>query len=108
MNRLEVIGAGPGAGDMLTLRARAAIDGAQAVWCAERTEELVPEEKRRRLSPFSRAMESASHKRIIIRSIAEYDQLRASEGVFFFSQFRRFENDLSHQADSVHVDPGFR
>ena len=57
MNRLEVIGAGPGAGDMLTLRARAAIDGAQAVWCAERTEELVPEEKRRRLSPFSRAMD---------------------------------------------------
>ena len=41
MNRLEVIGAGPGAGDMLTLRARAAIDGAQAVWCAERTEELL-------------------------------------------------------------------
>ena len=46
MNKLYVIGAGPGSADMLTPEARSAINGSDLVWCAERNGVLVPENKR--------------------------------------------------------------
>ena len=47
MNWIDVIGAGPGDESLLTFDARAAIDGADAVWCAERHMALVPADKTR-------------------------------------------------------------
>ena len=56
MNRLRVIGAGPGAAELLTAAAAEAIAGADAVWCAERHSALVPPGKRRALLPFGAAI----------------------------------------------------
>ncbi|MCR4622942.1 MAG: precorrin-6y C5,15-methyltransferase (decarboxylating) subunit CbiE [Clostridiales bacterium] len=57
MNKLYVIGAGPGSADMLTPEARSAINASDLVWCAERNDALVPETKRRPLTPFGTAMD---------------------------------------------------
>ena len=57
MNRLYVIGAGPGSKDMLTGEAVSAMNESELVWCAKRNDELVPEAKRRSLTPFGAAMD---------------------------------------------------
>ena len=57
MNKLYVIGAGPGSGDMMTLEAQNAVNDADLVWCAERNDALVPQIKRRSLTPFAAAMD---------------------------------------------------
>ncbi|MBR7041262.1 MAG: precorrin-6y C5,15-methyltransferase (decarboxylating) subunit CbiE [Clostridia bacterium] len=57
MNRLYVIGAGPGSKTMLTGEAESAINESELVWCAKRNSELVPEAKRRSLTPFGAAMD---------------------------------------------------
>ncbi len=57
MKKLNVIGIGPGRETMLTLEARQAMEAADVLWCADRTGDLVPEEKRRSLTPFQAAME---------------------------------------------------
>ena len=57
MNKLHVIGAGPGSADMLTPEALSVINSSDLVWCAERNDALVPEAKRRPLTPFGAAMD---------------------------------------------------
>ena len=57
MNRLYVIGAGPGSKAMLTGEAVNAVKDSDMVWCAKRNDELVPEAKRRSLTPFGAAMD---------------------------------------------------
>ncbi len=57
MSRLYVIGAGPGSKEMLTGEAASAINESELVWCAKRNCELVPEAKRRSLTPFGAAMD---------------------------------------------------
>ncbi|MBR5752441.1 MAG: precorrin-6y C5,15-methyltransferase (decarboxylating) subunit CbiE [Clostridia bacterium] len=57
MNKLYVIGAGPGSGDMMTPEAQNAVNKADLVWCAERNDALVPQIKRRSLTPFAAAMD---------------------------------------------------
>ncbi|MBR4234787.1 MAG: precorrin-6y C5,15-methyltransferase (decarboxylating) subunit CbiE [Clostridia bacterium] len=57
MNKLTVIGAGPGGRDMLTAEAAQAIINADAVWCAARNADLVPADKRRALMPFAGALD---------------------------------------------------
>ena len=57
MNKLNVIGLGPGSRKMLTQEALCAIENADLVWCAERNGDLVPPEKRRPLTPFKSAMD---------------------------------------------------
>ena len=57
MNQLTVIGAGPGDETYLTLEAKKALQTADAIWCAARNQNLVKEEKRRSLTPFSGAMD---------------------------------------------------
>lgn len=57
MNWIDVIGGGPGDEAMLTLQGRSALDSAEAVWCAVRNDALIPQEKRRSLSPFGQAMD---------------------------------------------------
>ena len=57
MNRLRVIGAGPGGAGFLTAAAAEAIAGADVVWCAERHAALVPPGKHRPLLPFGAAID---------------------------------------------------
>ena len=56
-NWIDVISAGPGAAELLTLQAQAAINSAEAVFCAPRHADLAPPEKRRPLIPFQAALE---------------------------------------------------
>ena len=53
---------------------------------------------------FCHTMESTCHKRVIIRCITEYNQLRTSQGILIFGSFRCFQNDLTHQLNSIHID----
>ena len=57
MNKLYVIGAGPGSSDMMTPEAQSAVNDADLVWSAERNDALVPQTKRRSLTPFAAAMD---------------------------------------------------
>ena len=57
MNRLAVIGAGPGSAALLTPEAKEALEAADIIWCAARNEDFAPEKKRRSLTPFSKALE---------------------------------------------------
>lgn len=57
MNKLYVIGAGPGSAEGMTAEAENAVLRADAVWCAARNDDLVPAEKRRPLTPFGKAMD---------------------------------------------------
>lgn len=63
MNRIMVIGVGPGSGEMLTLQAMGAINTADVVFCADRNAPLAPVEKRRPLVPFGAAMDSIARTR---------------------------------------------
>jgi len=55
-NWIDVISAGPGAKEGMTLQAREALARADAVFCAARNAPLVPEEKRRPLLPLNDAL----------------------------------------------------
>jgi precorrin-6y C5,15-methyltransferase (decarboxylating), CbiE subunit/precorrin-6Y C5,15-methyltransferase (decarboxylating), CbiT subunit len=57
MNKLTVIGAGPGNRERMTLEAVSAVEASDIVWCASRNDDLVPAEKRRSLTPFGVAMD---------------------------------------------------
>ena len=57
MNKLTVIGAGPGNRETMTLEAVGAVEASDIVWCASRNDDLVPAEKRRPLTPFGAAMD---------------------------------------------------
>ena len=50
MNWIDVISAGPGAAELLTAQAKAAIENAEAVFCAQRNADLVSPDKRRPLT----------------------------------------------------------
>ena len=57
-NMIDVVSAGPGNEDLLTIQARKILDEAQVVFCARRNENLVASaDKRRPLTPFSAALE---------------------------------------------------
>ena len=56
-NWIDVISAGPGAEDLLTAQAQAALRAAGAVFCADRHAALIPAEKRRPLVPFQAALD---------------------------------------------------
>ena len=58
MNWIDVISAGPGAADLLTKKALQAIEAAEAVFCAQRNDALVPAGKRRPLTPFEDALQA--------------------------------------------------
>ena len=55
---------------------------------------------------FTDAMESACHKRIILRRVAEYDQLSRADALPVLGQFRCFAHDLAHHGNRVHIDAG--
>ncbi len=57
MNKLTVIGAGPGNRRTMTLEAIGALEASDIVWCASRNDDLIPAEKRRPLTPFGTAMD---------------------------------------------------
>ena len=58
MNWIDVVSAGPGSEDFLTVQARRTLDEADAVFCAERTQNLVRNPAVcRPLTPFSKALE---------------------------------------------------
>ena len=57
---------------------------------------------------FSDAMEGARHERIVVRRIAEDDELRAPERVAVLRPFGRLLDDLAHEAHGVHVDASLR
>ena len=50
------------------------------------------------------AVESACHEGVVIRSVAEYHQFGAAQRILFLRQLRGLSYDLSHEADSIHVD----
>ena len=54
MERIAVIGVGPGAEDGLTLRARAEMERAECVFAARRHAHLAPEGRLRRWSRWAR------------------------------------------------------
>ena len=49
-------------------------------------------------------VERTCHKRIIIRRITEYNQLGTSQRILILTCLSCFQNDLTHQFDSVHID----
>ena len=58
MNWIDVVSAGPGSEDLLTAQARRTLDEADAVFCAERTQNLVRNPAVcRHLTPLSKALE---------------------------------------------------
>ena len=58
MNWIDVVSAGPGSSDFLTARALEALKAADAVFCAERNRDLVPDPAAcRPLTPFSESLE---------------------------------------------------
>ena len=52
------------------------------------------------------AVEGTRHKGIVIRRIAENDQLRTAERAVFRGSSRRFLDHLSHAAHGVHIETG--
>jgi len=69
MNWIDVISAGPGAAELLTAQAAQTIDNAEAVFCAERNNDLAPAAKRRPLTPFEdamTAMEGLTHPAVLV------------------------------------------
>ena len=69
MNWIDVISAGPGAAELLTAQAAHAIENAEAVFCAERNNDLAPAAKRRPLTPFEdamTAMEGLTHPAVLV------------------------------------------
>ena len=51
-------------------------------------------------------MESSCHERIVVRRIAEYHQLGAAQGILICRCLRCLQDNISHQPDRIHVDPG--
>ena len=51
-------------------------------------------------------MEGTSHEWVVVRSIAEHNELGASQRPLFLGSFSRILDDFSHQTDSIHVDSG--
>ena len=69
MNWIDVISAGPGGAELLTAQAKAAIENAEAVFCAQRNTDLVSPDKRRSLTPFEdamAAMEGLTHPAVLV------------------------------------------
>ena len=69
MNWIDVISAGPGGAELLTAQAKAAIENAEAVFCAPRNADLVSPDKRRPLTPFEdamAAMERLNHPAVLV------------------------------------------
>ena len=69
MNWIDVISAGPGGAELLTAQAKAAIENAEAVFCAQRNADLVSPDKRRPLTPFEdamAAMEGLTHPAVLV------------------------------------------
>lgn len=69
MNWIDVISAGPGGAELLTAQAKAAIENAEAVFCAQRNADLVSPDKRRPLTPFEdamAAMEGLNHPAVLV------------------------------------------
>ena len=56
-NWIDIISAGPGAAELLTVEAQRALRAAEVVFCADRHTALVSPEKRRPLSPIADALE---------------------------------------------------
>ncbi len=52
------------------------------------------------------AMKSPGHKRIIVRCVAKYHQLRTAHGILFLCQFCGLSDDISHHAYRIHIDTG--
>ena len=102
MNWIDVIGAGPGDESLLTFDARAAIDGADAVWCAERHMALVPADKRRPLSPFGAAMDAIEQ----ARAAGEKTAVLLSGDTGLYSMLPLLAKRFGR--DALRVHPGVR
>ena len=100
MNRITVVGGGPGGEDGLTMEARRALDGADAVYAAQRYAHLVPPEKLRPLLPVGEAV------REMERSLAEGRKtaVLVSGDAGFYSLLARLREELG--PDRLHVIPG--
>ena len=70
MERIAVIGVGPGAEDGLTLRARAEMERAECVFAARRHAHLAPEGRLRPLEPLSEALTAIGREREAGRRVA--------------------------------------
>ncbi|MBR0464077.1 MAG: precorrin-6y C5,15-methyltransferase (decarboxylating) subunit CbiE [Clostridia bacterium] len=57
MNKLRVVGAGPGSMGLMTREGVEAVQSADCVWCAARMDELIDPQKRRPLVPFKTALD---------------------------------------------------
>ena len=53
-------------------------------------------------------MERSRHERIVFHCVAEDDELGIADTHAIFGKFCRFPDFLPHEADSIHIDAGFR
>lgn len=100
MNRILVIGAGPGPAEGLTLEALRALGEADAVYAAQRYAGLVPIEKRRALLPLEPAVRSMEQDRREGRRTA----VLVSGDAGFYSLLGRLREELGPEA--LRVIPG--
>ena len=55
---------------------------------------------------FGHAVERTRHKGVVVRRVAEHDELGAAQAAVFPGRLRGLADRLAHQADGVHVDAG--
>lgn len=100
MNRILVIGAGPGPAEGLTLEALRALGEADAVYAAQRYAGLVPPEKRRALLPIETSIRSMEQESREGRRTA----VLVSGDAGFYSLLGRLREELG--AEALQVIPG--
>ena len=93
MNKLYVIGAGPGNENNLTIEAIKVIEEAAVIWCADRNSPLIPPDKRRPLTPFNAVMDEIETE--LERGICCAVVLSGDTGLYSMLEIikKRFGND---------------
>ena len=56
---------------------------------------------------FAYAMESASHKRVVVGRIAKHNQLGTTNRVALLGAFGSFLDNVAHEAYGIHIDTCF-